>query len=237
MLAYGEEGVTNPGQDLYVVNNTFLNDDASRGTFILTGGAVTTPILMQNNIFSGVGTTTTQTNAIDRTNYRSLTPGFVNRANYDLRPTDALVVDSGFTPGVSAAGVSLTPTVHYVHVAGAAPRPVAGQIDIGAYEAGTATAPAPVTLDTVPPAVAFSSPVNGANVRKTLVIAVGATDNVAVTKLSVFMDGKLIASVQGGSLNTSMNVQRMTGMHTLTATAVDAAKNQTSTSVVVNVTR
>ena len=56
MLAYGEEGASNPGRDLYVVNNTFLNDDSSRGTFVLVGSAVTTPVLLQNNIFSGTGT-------------------------------------------------------------------------------------------------------------------------------------------------------------------------------------
>jgi len=29
MLAYGEEGASNPGQNLYVINNTFLNDDST----------------------------------------------------------------------------------------------------------------------------------------------------------------------------------------------------------------
>src|SRR5690606_23392216 len=106
MLAYGAEGATNPGKDLYVVNNTFLNDDSSRGTFIQVGSSVTTPVLMQNNIFSGVGTVTNQATAIDKTNFRSLTPGFVNRAGYDLRPTDNLVVNSGSVPGVSASGVA-----------------------------------------------------------------------------------------------------------------------------------
>jgi hypothetical protein len=30
---------------------------------------------------------TNQVNAVDKTNYRSVAPGFVNRAAYDLRPT------------------------------------------------------------------------------------------------------------------------------------------------------
>jgi hypothetical protein len=86
LLAYGEEGASNPGKDLYVVNNTFLNDDSSSGTFVMVGSSVTTPALLQNNIFGGTGTLTTQSSAIQKTNYRSVAPGFVNRAAYDLRP-------------------------------------------------------------------------------------------------------------------------------------------------------
>lgn len=39
LLAYGEEGASNPGQDLYVINNTFLNDDSSLGIFLMLGTA------------------------------------------------------------------------------------------------------------------------------------------------------------------------------------------------------
>ncbi|MBC7455892.1 MAG: hypothetical protein H7335_19800 [Massilia sp.] len=136
MLAYGEEGASNPGQNLYVINNTFLNDDTARGTFVFIGGAVTTPALLQNNIFSGTGTLTTQASAIAKTNYRSVAPGFVNRASYDLRPTpNAMVIDAGSEPGVSVTGVSLRPIATYSHVANAAKRATIGAIDIGAYEA------------------------------------------------------------------------------------------------------
>jgi len=142
LLAYGEEGASNPGKDLYVVNNTFLNDDSSRGTFVLVGSGVTTPVLLQNNIFSGTGTVSTQTGAIDKTNYRSTAPGFVNRAAYDLHPTaSALVIDAGSAPGKSAAGVALAPTAQYKHTASGETRPVTGQLDIGAYETTSASAP------------------------------------------------------------------------------------------------
>jgi hypothetical protein len=135
MLAYGEEGATNGTQDLYVVNNTFLNDDSSRGTFVNIGSGVTTPVLMQNNIFGGTGTVSTQANAIDRTNFRSVAPGFVDRANYDLHPTaNAMVIDAGSPPGLSAAGLSLLPQADYVHIASSETRTNAGTIDIGAYE-------------------------------------------------------------------------------------------------------
>ena len=136
MLAYGAEGASNPGRDLYVVNNTFLNEDSSRGTFVLVGSTVTTPVLLQNNIFSGTGTLSTQVGTLDKTNYRSLAPGFVNRAAYDLRPTaNAMVVNAGSVPGVSPAGVGLKAGAVYRHVASGTSRITVGAIDIGAYEA------------------------------------------------------------------------------------------------------
>jgi len=135
LLAYGEEGASNPGHDLYVVNNTFLNDDSSRGTFVMVGAGVTKPVLLQNNIFGGTGTLTNQVGAIEKTNYRSIAPGFVDRANYDLRPTsNALVIGAASTPGYAASGVSLRPGAVYRHRASGVTRPVVGALDIGAYE-------------------------------------------------------------------------------------------------------
>jgi len=141
LLAYGEEGASNPGHNLYVVNNTFLNDDTARGVFVMVGSGVTKPVLIQNNIFSGIGTLTTQASAVQKTNYRSVAPGFVNRAAYELRPTaNAQVIDAGTAPGVSVTGVPLTPVAAYKHVALGMARPVNGALDIGAYES---TSPAP----------------------------------------------------------------------------------------------
>ena len=234
MLAYGEEGATNPGQDLYVVNNTFLNDQSTAGTFIFTGGGVSTPVLMQNNIFSGTGTVNTQATAIDKTNLRTVSPGFVDRANYDLHPTDTQIIDAGSTPGVSASGMSLAPIAQYRHVASGEVRPVSGPIDIGAYEAAsTSTTPSP-SADTTPPVVAFTSPANGANVRKTFTVSVNATDNVGVVTTLLFLDGKQIATVSGGTLTTTLNTGHRYGAHTLKATAIDAANNHASTSITVN---
>jgi hypothetical protein len=138
MVAYGEEGATNVGSDLYVVNNTFLNDMGSGGTFLFVSGKVPTAALAQNNIFGGVGTFSTQSTTIDKTNYRSASPSFVNRAAYDLHPTGALMIDAGSAPGTSATGVSLAPVAQYKSVANGEARPVVGQIDIGAYESTTA---------------------------------------------------------------------------------------------------
>jgi hypothetical protein len=139
MVAYGEEGATNAGSDLYVVNNTLLNDYASGGTFLFVSGKVPTPALVQNNIFGGIGTFSTQTSTIDKTNFRSASPNFVNRAAYDLHPVgSAMVIDAGSDPGVTAKGVSLKPVAQYKAVANGEARPTIGNLDIGAYEATTA---------------------------------------------------------------------------------------------------
>ena len=141
MVSYGTEGASNAGHYLYVVNNTFLNDDPVRGTFVLVGAGVTKPIMVQNNIFSGIGTLINQVAAVYKTNYRSIAPGFVNRATYDLRPTaNALVIDAGSAPGIALSGVPLTAVAGYKHVALGMLRPVTGALDIGAYEA-TSSAP------------------------------------------------------------------------------------------------
>jgi hypothetical protein len=135
LVAYGEEGASNPGHELYVVNNTFLNDDSARGTFVMVGSGVSKKVLLQNNIFGGTGSVTNQVGAVEKTNYRSLAPGFVDRANWDLRPTaNPLVVNAGTAPGYAPSGVGLKPGAVYRHRASGVTRPVVGAIDIGAYE-------------------------------------------------------------------------------------------------------
>jgi hypothetical protein len=135
MVSYGEEGTTGYPTDLYVVNNTFVNDDTVRGTFVTVRNAAT-PARLINNLFSGFGTVTTQTNAFLATNYQALSVGFVNRAAYDLRPlASALVVNAGSVPALATSGVSLAPTASYKHTASATERMTLGsKLDIGAYE-------------------------------------------------------------------------------------------------------
>ncbi|HEX9172867.1 MAG TPA: Ig-like domain-containing protein [Telluria sp.] len=244
IVAYGEEGATNPGQDLYVVNNTFLNDYSSGGVFVMVGSGVTTPVLLQNNIFAGIGQTTNQTNAIDRTNYRSVAPAFVNRANYDLHPAaGAPFINAGSVPALPATGVSLVPVGQYKHVALSEARPADATLDIGAYEAATATAPAPTptptptptpppaTGDTIAPQVAFTSPANGATIKGSVKVNVAATDNVGVVQLTLRINGIQVASVSGSTL--SMPVSLRAGTHTLATTAFDFAGNQTTSSITV----
>ena len=134
MVSFGVEGASNPGKKLYLVNNTFINDDSSNGMFVLVGSEVNEPVLARNNIFAGTGDITNQTSALLYSNYRALAPAFANRAAYDLRPAaGAPFVAAGTVPGSSPSGVLLAPQDEYVHVAGRQPRPFYGAWDIGVY--------------------------------------------------------------------------------------------------------
>jgi hypothetical protein len=106
---------------------------------------------MQNNIFSGTGSASNQTNAIDRNNYRTLSPSFLNLAGYDLHPAGGSpMINAGAALGGSASGVSLTPTAQYKFPVGTEARPLSGIIDIGAYEATGVSAGVVVAVPAVP---------------------------------------------------------------------------------------
>ena len=143
IVAYGEEGATNPGQDLYFVNNTVVNDFAG-GTFLFVSGKVSTPALIQNNIFVGSGTLSTQSTAVLKNNYRAFAADIADRSTAGLRRfASALVVGGGTDPGKSASGVALVPTGQYKDVASGEERPVAGALDLGAFQVPGSAARAP----------------------------------------------------------------------------------------------
>jgi hypothetical protein len=240
MLTFGVEGATNTKQELYVVNNTFLNDDSSRGTFVSVGSGVTSPILLQNNIFAGTGTVTTQSNAIDKTNYRSLTPAFVNRAGYDLRPAaGSAMINTGSTPASNTSGVALAPFRQYKHTAQSEARVDDGKIDIGAYEAGTTPTPTPTPTpsptpapDVTAPTVRFVAPTNNTTVTTFLSVNVAASDNKQVTKIVLLLNGRQIGYALGSSLRGRWSMYSVpAGSHTLSAVAYDAANNSSRTSL------
>lgn len=234
MVAYGEEGATNAGMDLYVVNNTFLNDYSSGGTFVLVGSGVTTPVLLQNNVLAGIGTLTNQASAIDKSNYRSAAPAFVDRANYDLRPASgAPFINAGTAPGLAPSGVSLVPSMQYKHVAMGEARPSDGALDIGAYEAAAVVNPP--AGDTIAPSVSFQSPVNGAPTRRNVKVSITSADNVGVTQLVLRVDGSQVAQTATATMNVTLSLAP--GSHTLAATAFDKAGNQATATVNVSTGR
>jgi len=149
ILSYLEEGTNsnNPGLDLYVVNNTFVNQFGS-GTFVVADSPAV-PVLLENNIFYGAGTTTNQTNPNLVTNFSVLSnPSmFVdfNNYNYMLSSTaGSPPIDAGTQPGNSSEGFSLVPVWQFVLETNSAggnveceqPRTTVNVIDIGAYEFG-----------------------------------------------------------------------------------------------------
>ena len=138
LLSYGLEGTApgNPNHELYVLNNTFVNDRPNGGTFVNIGSAVDTPAHLQNNIFAGPGTLTNQASAVSVSNFSGADPLFTSRAAFDytLIP-DSPCIDQGSAPDPARVNdTALVPAWEYVHPANARERVGVGAIDIGAYE-------------------------------------------------------------------------------------------------------
>jgi hypothetical protein len=157
ILANALEGAKNPIQELYVANNTFVND-LGRGDFIRTRSSATAKVI--DNIFVGggnvfVGTGQLRNNlfaagpggaphveqplyrdgAIDESGTRTaVDAGLLDPEHYDyrLKPSSA-AIGGGIDPGF-ARTLSLAPVVEYVHPIGTGPATVQGPIDIGAYQ-------------------------------------------------------------------------------------------------------
>ena len=136
IILYGEDGVPADGRanEIYIVNNTFVNDRPGGGTFVSLVGGPTSRIV--NNIFAGPGTKPTASASV--TNNLNVDPissaGLVNAAGFDYHLTvGSPARNAGIDPG-SAASFSLTPTSQYLHPINRQDRPVDGMIDIGAYE-------------------------------------------------------------------------------------------------------
>ena len=131
IIAYGAEGLRYPENEIYVVNNTIVNDRSS-GIFVQINGHPSTVRLL-NNILAGPGTPLAGTGDL-RNNLISRDPGLRDRTSFDYRLTaTSPAIDAGTEPG-NAHGVGLSPISEYVHKAGGQPRRAAGPIDIGAYE-------------------------------------------------------------------------------------------------------
>jgi hypothetical protein len=119
IVAYGEEGVSNPGQDLYVINNIFLNDHTS-GMFLFISNKVSTPALIENNLFAGPGTLTSQSDAIQKDNRRLEKPGIIDRSGLSLQPlVNDLVLKAGPAADPWAGGIETKNIAHKGHTANA----------------------------------------------------------------------------------------------------------------------
>lgn len=131
LVSYGEEFPrTNGRQELYVINNTLVNDHAS-GTFLFVSNGTMAYIV--NNIFLGPGTVLTGPGE-SRNNVTGRRSDFVDPSHFDYRlKARAAAVGRGMEPG-SANGISLRPAEEYVHKAQRRPRSNSGKLDAGALE-------------------------------------------------------------------------------------------------------
>ena len=162
ILSYGEETAAahqNPGTDLYVVNNTFVDQRPTPGLAVRVSSP--TPALIRNNIFYGGSTVTDQASATLGNNYTGADPKFADLASFHLA-TGSPCINAAADPG-SANGFSLLPTFQYVPTASFEARPVEGVLDIGAFEFGSG---APVDAGAVAGADATANPAADAQAPK-----------------------------------------------------------------------
>ena len=141
IMEYGLEGLINPDSNIYLINNTFVND-LGKGSFLVVQNG-TRLCKMYNNIFAGNGAILSGTITKTDTSNNLIIPigkaGFVDAANYDYHLlSSSPAIDKAGAPGNDGM-FSLTPTYQYKHPANSELRPSDSKLDIGAYEYGTVT--------------------------------------------------------------------------------------------------
>jgi len=91
-------------------------------------------------------------------------------------------------------------------------------------------------VDISPPTVSFLSPANGATVSGSVSVGVSASDNTAVTSVSITIDGAVVTSFVAAPYAFSWETLVVSdGTHLLSATSTDAAGNSATNTISVNV--
>lgn len=142
LVAYGMEGLSNPGPHVcHAVNNTLVN--AKNVGRFFTLNASTALFRARNNLMAGGGVFMNGPVILSDTLADLLIAspdqaGFVDwpMMDFHLLPSSP-AIDQGVDPG-QANGIPLWPAYEYVHPADFDARPLHGALDIGAYE-GPAT--------------------------------------------------------------------------------------------------
>jgi MYXO-CTERM domain-containing protein len=137
MLAYLEEGpnAASPDQQLYVVNNTFVNE-RSAGRFVLVAEGAA-PAVIVNNVFAGSGELAYPAGSTFEHNEQQGAACLVNASAFDYRLLPgSTCVDAGTDPG-TAGELVLLPSEHYAHPLDHVARSRVGAVDLGAYELGS----------------------------------------------------------------------------------------------------
>ena len=132
VVAYGAEGLLSGRiHDLYVVNNTFVNDYGAGRFLDINNGTANAKII--NNIFTGGGDVKRGPGDL-LTNLESSDAGLVNIDDFNYRLlASSAARNTGSDPGFGD-GMDLTPAYQYVHMSMREVRFKDSHIDIGAYE-------------------------------------------------------------------------------------------------------
>lgn len=101
---------------------------------------------------------------------------------------------------------------------------------------GSLPPPPPPPTDTTPPNVEFVTPSNGDSVARMVTIELSASDDTALSRAQLMIDGGEVASTSDQTLSYKWNTRKVQkGNHTLKAQATDTSNNVSSTSITVKV--
>lgn len=90
--------------------------------------------------------------------------------------------------------------------------------------------------DTTDPTVSFTAPAESANVSGTITLTTSVSDNVGVVRVEFFADGTHLGTSTSAPFSFALNTASLsTGAHTLTAVAYDAAGNNATATLHVNI--
>lgn len=129
-VSYAEEGAKNAVQELYMVNNTYVNEAAS-GNFLHATGKPTTVRVVNNLV---VGSKNPLSGGKDyANNLTSSSAKFVDAAHYDYRLSpQSPALAAGIDPG-KVGDFSLSPAFYCHQPLEADPRPKDEKLNVGAF--------------------------------------------------------------------------------------------------------
>ncbi len=141
VISYAAENAYAGILELYVVNNTIVNDRPKGGTFLQMRAGTKVKII--NNILYGPGAAWSKSGIriTASNNYHEVSHNnsarFANPRTYNYHISNSSpCTNAGASPG-AVNGFDLTPTQQYVYDAQTEKRCLLGNIDIGAFEART----------------------------------------------------------------------------------------------------
>jgi hypothetical protein len=203
LIEFGAEGLSNPVNKLYVVNNTMVNKRSiSVFVFVQSG---TTEAKIINNIFAGSGTklsgtadTLTNMYIPNVTNVK-----FKDTVNYDYHLlAGSPAIDFGSDPG-TVNGFSLTPIAEYVHPTDSAARQIVNKIDAGAYEFDEGSGIQQITDNEQRITKIYPNPINQFSV-----ISFQLTVKEAVTLMLYDMNGRCVRTITNNGQNSEIPIER-----------------------------
>jgi hypothetical protein len=133
IVAYGAEGFRNTGNELYLINNTLIDDLPVGGRFVAVWAGAKA-LRLVNNIFSGNGTLLLPPMAQSFNNVFSVATDFMDPVGFDYRlKRGAQAIGAGVDPG-TANTVVLRPDAEYAHKSSSRPRDLSAPLDAGAFQ-------------------------------------------------------------------------------------------------------